>query len=125
MIRLRYKNGTSAEVTELFHDLSLVELPETARLGAITLRGRRVDHKLHTHRVFSLSLTTEAGANDVLWIKDWWTADVRYLQYPYDANVALNWIEVSTEGGPCPISFAEGVLIFPEAELTMYEKEPS
>lgn len=125
MIRLRYKNGTSPEVTEQFLELTLAELPEATRIGAITLRGRRVDHRLYSHRVFSLAITTEAGANDVLWIKDWWTADVRYLQYPYDANAALNWIEVTTDGGSCPISFAEGVTLFPETELTIYEKEPS
>lgn len=125
MIRLRYKNGAAAAVTESFRELRLVELPETARRTGVTLRGRRFDHKLWHHRVWDLAITTDAGTNYLLWLKDWWTADIRYLQYPYDVSDAINWIEVTTDGGRCPITFAEGVTLFPETELTIYEKEPS
>lgn len=125
MIRLRYQNGGSSAVTELFRELSLVVLPETQRVSKITLRGRRVDHNLYSHRIFQLAITTESDANDVMWITDWWAADVRFIQYPYNASDAVNWIEVSTEGGRCPITFVDGVDLFPEATLTLFEKEPS
>jgi hypothetical protein len=124
MVKLKYQNGSSTAVTQTFRELSLVELPETERSQIVTLRKRRVDHLLAIWRVWSLTITTEAAVNDVLWVKDFWTAEQRWIQSPYSVNDE-NWIAVSTAPGRCPITFVENVIYFPEAGLELFAKEAS
>ncbi len=124
MIKLRYQNGSSSAVTEEFRELSLIELPEVDRLQPLTLRGRICDHRRYTRLTWQLTITTEADDNDVAWIADWWSADTRWIQQPYDAG-DTNWIEVTTDGGKAPITFVDGIIDFPEATLTITAKDPS
>ncbi|MBI5646704.1 MAG: hypothetical protein HY962_07205 [Ignavibacteriae bacterium] len=124
MVRLRYTNGATT-TTELFRELSLIMLPETTRQQSTTLRGRLVDHLLAHRRVWTLTITTEGAINDVLWVLDFWTAEVREIQYPYDANDAVNWIQVRTADGRCPITFRDDIVLFPETGLELFAVEPS
>jgi hypothetical protein len=124
MIRLKHQNGTTSPVVKTFSELSLVALPETERAQLTTLRKRRVDHLLATWRTWAIVISTEAAVNDVLAVNDFWTAERRWIQSPYDANDALNWIEVTTAGGRAPITYIDGIVMWPEAALELYAKEP-
>lgn len=127
MVRLRYQNGVSSAVTETFRELSLLELPEVDRVSETTLRGRRVDHRLSVRRVWSLVVTSDmktAGTvNDVNWFQEFWKAEKRWIQMPYDANPASNLIRVTTDGGRCPITLVEGIVFFPQFGVELFEKE--
>lgn len=120
MIKLKYQNTGSSAVTLTFKELALYELPEAERIGLTTLRGNRVSHIAHWRRVWNVYLTTEAS-NDILTIGDFWIAEMQWLQQPYSA-LDVNWIRVVTDGGRCPISFAQGIVYFPEVGLELFEK---
>ena len=124
MIRLRHKIGTTTTTTT-FRELSLIALPETERAQVTTLRRRRVDHLMAVWKTWALVISTEADVNDVLSINDFWCADQRWIQYPYDADDSLNWIEVTTSGGRSPVSYIDGIVYFPEAALELYAKDPN
>jgi hypothetical protein len=123
MVRLRYVNGQT-DVKELFRELVLYELPDTARSQSATLRGRLTDHLLSWRRVWRLAITTEASVNDVLWIRDFWTAETRYIQSPFDEDDDANWVRVRTPDGRCPITYRDDIIEFPEAALELYETDP-
>lgn len=120
MLRLKHKTGT-VETKLLYRELSLVEMPSTARSMGTTLRGRSYDHLLHTRRVWSIRVATEMSVNDVHALRAFWSAEERWIQMPFDNDDTANWVRVSTADGACPITYIDGLVDFPEAALELTE----
>jgi hypothetical protein len=119
MITLKYKNGTDPEVSAVFEELRISETPETNRSEGETLRGVLYDHLLSHRRVFSLEIAKDAPTNDVLWVRDFWTAESKLISDPENPG---QFVQVVVPSGPCPISYTEGVLAWPEVLLELKAK---
>jgi hypothetical protein len=120
-MRLKYVNG-STETVLSFRALQCFELPETEGIAATSLRGRKIEHLSNYRRTFAIRVANDYVASDVMTIKDFWTAQQKYLEDPNAANV---WIEVATGFGKCPIELVDGIALFPKASFELQAKEPS
>jgi hypothetical protein len=119
LITLKYQNGTDPEVSAEFAELRIFETPETVRSETETLRGVLTDHLLSSRRVFFLELSKDTPTNDVHWVRNFWTADKKWIS---DPDAPATFVQVVVPSGQCPITYTEGILAWPEVALELKAK---
>jgi len=122
MIKLAYQNGTNPVEEATFAELRIFENPETVRSEGETLRGVLYNHRISSRRVFTLEISKDMPTTDVLWIREFWSADRTWISDPLDPTVD---VEGGVPAGVCPIAYTEGVLQWPEVTLELKAKYPT
>jgi len=119
MITMKYQTGTDPVEDTTFAELRISENPETVRSEGETLRGVLYNHLLSHRRTFSLEISKDMPTNDILWIRNFWTADRTWISDPLNPTVD---VEVVVPAGLCPITFTDGILAWPEVTLELKSK---
>lgn len=101
---------------------------------ATTLKGRKVTHTLHKHRIWDIIISAnELSAVEPVvgepstpysnfnFLIDWWNADYRYIAIFHDLATYPYYIEVEPDQDEFPFELLEGQLLLPEVTLSLNE----